>query len=85
MTRREDVRIREFHITDGRVTMDVGDTAADVRVGAVRHTPLSRGEAHATLRLTGEGFEASIDLDADDCAALAAALEAAPDEPDDSA
>jgi len=82
MTRREDVRVGEFHITDGRVTMDVGDTVADLGVEPVDLTPLSSSELHATLHLTGEDFRASVDLAADDCAALATALEAAPDEPD---
>ena len=76
-----DVRVGEFHITDGRVTMDVGDTEGELTVGVPAHTPLSGGETHAYFQLSGEDFQALVELNADDCAALAAALEAAPEEP----
>jgi hypothetical protein len=82
MTRREEVRVGEFHITDGRVTMDTDGTEGDLTVGVPRHTPLSGGEPHAYLQLSGEDFGTIVELNADDCAALATALEAAPEEPD---
>ena len=77
-----EVRVGEFHITDGRVTMDVGDTEGELTVGVPAHTPLSGGETHAYFQLSGEDFHAVVELDADDCAALAAALKTAPEEPD---
>ena len=50
------VTIGGFHITDGRGTMDVGDTEGDLQVGTPAYTPLSGGEVHAYLTLGGRGF-----------------------------
>ena len=80
MTRLNDVDAA-VEVTDGRVTM-TGRGGGDLYVGVPSHTPLSRSQLHATLRLASDGFEATIELDADECAALATALEAAPEEPD---
>jgi len=79
---RLDVRVGEFHITDGRVTMDVDDTEANLTVGTPAYTPLSGDQVHAYLTLSGEDFGTLVELDADDCADLAAALEAALEDAD---
>lgn len=79
--RREDVDTA-VEIVDDRVTMTARDDA-DLYVSVPGHTPLSAAETHAALRVEGDGFSAMVDLDAADCDALAAALEAAPEEADE--
>jgi len=80
MTTLEGVTVGEFHITDGRVTIDAGVTEADLTVRTPSYGPLSGVETHAYLTLAGEDYRALVELNAADCEALAAALAAAPDE-----
>jgi len=63
-------------IVDGRVAMSAdGDT--ELYVDIPEHRPLSGGERHATLRLSGDDYRGSVELDADDVEWLQAALAAA--------
>ena len=60
-------------ITDDRVAM-TADGDVDVYLDEPDSAPLSAGERHATMWLTGEGFRAELELDADGVAALASAF-----------
>ena len=80
MTRVEDVDVA-VEVTEGRVTM-TGDGDADLYISTPNHTPLSQGERHAILHVSGEGFEVTIEFDGNECSTLATALDAAPEELD---
>jgi len=61
-------------IVDGRIAM-TADGPASVYVDGRDRRPLSREEAHATVRLEGDDFRAAVELDAADLAALTDALD----------
>jgi len=52
-------------IVDGRVAMSA-DGEADLYIDGRDHPPLSLEETHATLRVEGDGFRATIELDGRD-------------------
>lgn len=60
-------------ITDDRVAM-TAEGEATVYVAVPDRQPLAALETHATLRVRGEDWRSTIELDADDAAALHAAL-----------
>jgi len=72
-----DVRV-SIEQTDGKITIaDKGTMAC--RVIHPRVQPLSRADRHATLKLSGEGCKAEVQLDADAAEALARELAAVAD------
>jgi hypothetical protein len=81
MTRVEDVDVA-VEVSEGRIMM-TGDGDADLYLSTPNHTPLSQGERHAMLHVSGEGFEVTFEFDESECATLAAAFDAAPEELDE--
>jgi hypothetical protein len=70
----------EFHVEDGRVTLDFA-AGAKLYLDVPDHPPLSENEPHATLRIVsdaGADGVTELDLDGDAVAALQAALVDAP-------
>ena len=65
-------------ITDGRVSMSAQDDAT-LYVNTPDRQPLAGIETHATLRVKGDDYQATIELTHDGAAALHAALEEAID------
>lgn len=60
-------------ITDGRVTMDAGGETS-LYLDVEDTTPLSKGERHATLKLTGRDWMTEFELDGAALDALADAV-----------
>ncbi|WP_251341974.1 hypothetical protein [Haloplanus halophilus] len=63
-------------ITDGRVSM-TASSETTARVHIPDRQPLAAIETHATIRVDGPDYKATLELDADAAAALHAALEEA--------
>jgi len=70
----EDVPL-DASIVDGRLAMTVDREPATVRLATPRHDPLSRQETHLSLEVSADGVTASLQFDADEAAALVAALD----------
>lgn len=58
-------------VSDGRVSMVVDDADAGLYFDTPDRGPLSKAETHATIRVTGDDYDASIELDAAALDALA--------------
>jgi len=64
----------DLSVTQGRLGMSVDAERATVRCRVPDHEPLSRREPVLTLAVSGDGFEGSLRLDADDARVLAGVL-----------
>jgi|GEM_PF-5501062 len=73
MTRVAEAVATTLGIVDDRVAMSA-DVDADIYLDRPDARPLSSGETHATLRISGEDASVAIELDHDDLEAVADAL-----------
>lgn len=71
-----DVRAGRAEITDNRLTMSAREPEGTLYVRAPENRPLGEGETHVTLALSGDDFEAEVELTADGLDELAAAIDA---------
>ena len=62
-------------MADGRLTMAVDREPATVRLATPRHDPLSRREVHLSVELVADGVSVTLLFNADEAAALIAALD----------
>jgi len=64
----------DLSIVEGRLGITVDAERATVRCRVPEHEPLSRREPVLTLAVSGDGFEGSLRLDAEDARVLAGVL-----------
>lgn len=77
MTRATDDVDADVEIADGKITMSATDGEAVIYVDTPELQPLGREQRHATVRVVGDEFKATVELDFDGLEALADAVTAA--------